>query len=59
MIGNTIVLKPVSATMQCGIEIEKTFAKAGVPQGVFQTIVGIGPVVNAKSLENMEGIVYS
>jgi acyl-CoA reductase-like NAD-dependent aldehyde dehydrogenase len=28
MIGNTIVLKPASATMQCGIEIEKTFAKA-------------------------------
>ena len=25
MIGNTIVLKPASATMQCGIEIEKAF----------------------------------
>jgi acyl-CoA reductase-like NAD-dependent aldehyde dehydrogenase len=40
MIGNTIVLKPASATMQCGIEIEKTFHKAGVPEGVFQTVVG-------------------
>src|ERR671938_726045 len=40
LVGNTIVLKPASATMQCGIEIEKTFEKAGVPQGVFQTIVG-------------------
>jgi succinate-semialdehyde dehydrogenase/glutarate-semialdehyde dehydrogenase/succinyl-CoA reductase len=40
MVGNTIVLKPASATMQCGIEIEKIFEKAGVPQGVFQTIVG-------------------
>ena len=40
MVGNTIVLKPASATMQCGIEIEKTFDKAGVPHGVFQTIVG-------------------
>jgi acyl-CoA reductase-like NAD-dependent aldehyde dehydrogenase len=40
MVGNTIVLKPASATMQCGIEIEKTFDKAGVPQGVFQTLVG-------------------
>jgi acyl-CoA reductase-like NAD-dependent aldehyde dehydrogenase len=40
MIGNTIVLKPASATMQCGIEIEKTFSKAGVPQGIFQTAVG-------------------
>ena len=40
MIGNTIVLKPASATMQCGIEIEKTFTRAGVPDGVFQTLVG-------------------
>jgi len=40
MAGNVIVLKPASATMQCGIEIEKTFDKAGVPEGVFQTAVG-------------------
>jgi len=40
MIGNTIVLKPASATMQCGIEIEKTFKSAGLPDGVFQTLVG-------------------
>jgi acyl-CoA reductase-like NAD-dependent aldehyde dehydrogenase len=40
MVGNTIVLKPASATMQCGIEIEKTFDKAGVTQGVFQTLIG-------------------
>jgi acyl-CoA reductase-like NAD-dependent aldehyde dehydrogenase len=40
MIGNTIVLKPASATMQCGIEIEKTFIKADLPEAVFQTLVG-------------------
>lgn len=39
-IGNTIVLKPASATLQCGIEIEKLFNKVGFPNGVFQTIVG-------------------
>jgi acyl-CoA reductase-like NAD-dependent aldehyde dehydrogenase len=38
--GNTIVLKPASATMGCGIEIEKAFAKSGAPDGVFQTVVG-------------------
>jgi succinate-semialdehyde dehydrogenase/glutarate-semialdehyde dehydrogenase/succinyl-CoA reductase len=48
MTGNTIVLKPASATMQCGIEIEKTFLKAGVPEGVFQTLVG-----NSKSAESL------
>ena len=31
MAGNTIILKPASATMQCGIEIENTFINAGVP----------------------------
>jgi acyl-CoA reductase-like NAD-dependent aldehyde dehydrogenase len=35
-----MVLKPASATMQCGIEIEKTFNKAGLPEGVFQTVIG-------------------
>ena len=40
VIGNTIVLKPASATTQCGIEIEKAFSKAGLSEGVFQTLVG-------------------
>ena len=38
--GNTIVLKPASATMQCGIEIEKTFDKAGLDEGIFKTVIG-------------------
>jgi succinate-semialdehyde dehydrogenase/glutarate-semialdehyde dehydrogenase/succinyl-CoA reductase len=38
--GNTIVMKPSSVTMQCGIEIEKACREAGVPDGVFQTLVG-------------------
>ena len=38
--GNTIVLKPASATMQCGLEIEKTFDKAGLSEGIFQTVIG-------------------
>jgi succinate-semialdehyde dehydrogenase/glutarate-semialdehyde dehydrogenase/succinyl-CoA reductase len=40
MAGNTIVLKPASATMQCGIEVEKIFDKIGLPEGVFQTLIG-------------------
>ena len=38
--GNTIVLKPASATMQCGLEIEKIFRNVGLPKGVFQTVIG-------------------
>jgi acyl-CoA reductase-like NAD-dependent aldehyde dehydrogenase len=54
MIGNTIILKPASATMQCGIEIEKTFDKAGVPEGVFQKVVGDSSI--AETLIDSNGI---
>lgn len=40
MVGNTIVLKPSSATMQCGINIENAFDRIGIPEGVFQTLIG-------------------
>jgi len=40
IVGNTIVLKPASATMQCGIEIENSIKNTGLPDGVFKTIVG-------------------
>ena len=54
MVGNTIVLKPASATMQCGIEIENTFHKAGVPEGVFQTLIGDSTI--AETLIDSKGI---
>ena len=41
MVGNTIVLKPASATMGCGLEIEKAFSRSGIPEGVFQTVVSM------------------
>jgi len=40
VVGNTIVLKPASATMQCGIEIENIFKKSGLPEGIFKTVIG-------------------
>jgi succinate-semialdehyde dehydrogenase/glutarate-semialdehyde dehydrogenase/succinyl-CoA reductase len=46
LLGNTILLKPASATTQCGIEIEKTFRNAGFPDGVLQTLVGDSGIAN-------------
>jgi acyl-CoA reductase-like NAD-dependent aldehyde dehydrogenase len=40
--------------MQCGIEIEKTFDKAEVPEGVFQTVVGDSSI--AETLIDSDGI---
>ena len=40
MAGNVIVMKPSRVTMQSGIEIEKAFTESGMPDGIFQTVVG-------------------
>lgn len=40
MAGNVIVMKPSRVTMQSGIEIEKAFTESGIPDGIFQTLVG-------------------
>jgi acyl-CoA reductase-like NAD-dependent aldehyde dehydrogenase len=55
MVGNTIVLKPASATMRCGIEIEKAFSRSGIPDGVFQTIVGDPSIANIL-IDNNNGV---
>jgi succinate-semialdehyde dehydrogenase/glutarate-semialdehyde dehydrogenase/succinyl-CoA reductase len=54
MAGNVIILKPASSTMQCGIEIENMFDKAGVPEGVFQTAIGDSAI--AETLIDSNGI---
>ncbi|HXW01787.1 MAG TPA: NAD-dependent succinate-semialdehyde dehydrogenase, partial [Candidatus Nitrosotenuis sp.] len=38
--GNTIVMKPSSVTIQCGLEMEKACRESGFPDGVFQILVG-------------------
>lgn len=40
MAGNVIVMKPSRVTIQSGLEMMKAFAEAGVPDGVFQAMVG-------------------
>ena len=40
MAGNVIVMKPSRVTMQTGIEIEKAFTESGIPDGIFQTVIG-------------------
>ena len=59
MVGNIIVLKPASATMQCGIEIEKAFNKAGVPEGVFQTLVGDSSIAETLIDSDINGVTFT
>lgn len=59
MIGNTIVLKPASATMQCGIEIEETFNRVGLPDGVFQTLVGDSSVAESLIDSDINAVTFT
>jgi acyl-CoA reductase-like NAD-dependent aldehyde dehydrogenase len=59
MIGNTIVLKPASATMQCGIEIEKTFNRVDLPDGVFQTLVGDSSVAESLIDSDINAVTFT
>ena len=59
MVGNTIVLKPASATMQCGLEIEAAFNRVGLPDGVFQTVVGDSSVAELLIDSNVNAITFT
>lgn len=59
MIGNTIVLKPASATIQCGIEIEKTFNRVGLPDGVFQTLIGDSRVAESLIDSDINAVTFT
>jgi succinate-semialdehyde dehydrogenase/glutarate-semialdehyde dehydrogenase/succinyl-CoA reductase len=60
MAGNTIVLKPASNTIQCGIEIEKIFQKTGInDDNIFQTLVGNYHVAEYLIDSNIDGITFT
>jgi aldehyde dehydrogenase (NAD+) len=43
--GNTVVFKPASDTPKLGAEFVRVFADAGIPDGVFNIVLGPGGVV--------------
>jgi len=59
MAGNTIVLKPASATMQCGVEIEKTISKSGGADGVFSTVIGNSKIAEMLIDSNIDGVTFT
>jgi acyl-CoA reductase-like NAD-dependent aldehyde dehydrogenase len=50
--GNTVVLKPAELTPLTAIELEKIVVEAGVPEGVFNVVVGAGRVVGERIVEH-------
>jgi succinate-semialdehyde dehydrogenase/glutarate-semialdehyde dehydrogenase len=55
--GNVMLLKHASNVPQCALAIEDVFREAGVPKGVFQTLlIGSGPVEGIVSDRRLAGV---
>lgn len=55
--GNVMMLKHSSNVPQCALAIEEVFREAGVPEGVFQTLmIGSGPIERIVSDRRVAGV---
>jgi succinate-semialdehyde dehydrogenase/glutarate-semialdehyde dehydrogenase len=55
--GNVMLLKHASNVPQCAVAIEDVFREAGVPKGVFQTLlIGPGPVAGIIADKRVAGV---
>ena len=55
--GNVMLLKHASNVPQCAVAIEDVFREAGVPKGVFQTLlIGPGPVAGIIADHRVAGV---
>jgi acyl-CoA reductase-like NAD-dependent aldehyde dehydrogenase len=50
--GNTVVLKPAELTPLTAVELERLVVEAGLPEGVFNVVVGKGGVVGERIVEH-------
>jgi acyl-CoA reductase-like NAD-dependent aldehyde dehydrogenase len=50
--GNSIVLKPAELTPLTAVELEKIVVEGGIPEGVFNVVVGSGRVVGERIVEH-------
>ncbi len=61
MAGNTVVFKPASAGAMSGVVLAEAFRDAGLPDGVFNLVMGPGDTVGQELQENqgIDGIVFT
>ena len=61
MAGNSVVFKPASAGAMSGVVLAEAYRDAGVPDGVFNLVMGPGDSVGQELQENpgIDGIVFT
>jgi len=61
MAGNTVVFKPASVAAMSAIALKEVYRDAGVPDGVFNLVMGPGDTVGDELQENqgIDGIVFT
>jgi 1-pyrroline-5-carboxylate dehydrogenase len=61
MAGNTVVFKPATASAMSGVLLAEAYRDAGVPDGVFNLVMGPGESVGQEIQENpgIDGIVFT
>ena len=57
--GNAVVLKPSELTTLCALELQTLLHKAGVPEDVFQVVVGDGPAGAALINSAIDKLVFT
>src|SRR6266513_2398057 len=50
--GNTVVLKPAALTPMTALELERLAVVAGIPEGVFNVVVGAGRIVGERLVQH-------
>jgi 1-pyrroline-5-carboxylate dehydrogenase len=61
MAGNTVVFKPATASAMTGVLLAEAYRDAGLPDGVFNLVMGPGETVGQEIQENpgIDGIVFT
>lgn len=57
--GNTVVLKPATATPYSVLELARCFLDAGLPEGVLSYISGSGSTVGQPLIDGADGITFT
>ena len=57
--GNTVLYKPSEYATLTGLEIARLLHEAGIPQDVFQALVGAGPVGAALLAQKLDGLFFT